>query len=322
MLVTEKKVRPEWKNYIEKLDKLATEIDEVKDFSRGNLIDGLTKIFNESYKELDVDVRIIAFLEFCFFKAEGPYSRRFEHFSEIILKIIALFPELQKILNRRADDLIANMVLNEKSGLNFKIFDNYELRIVVDLWKKIGLKPLSIESVFNSVMHKGSVISDLKEKNIYLLALLKKVFPFHEKYYLSNQIDLSKGIYEHEKKRFDNIIIEYENQGFSLNDIIKKENLRIMPTEIKRNNFLSYLLKKKHKFRCQICQLTKSKSKSHYFESHHIVPLEQGGADHSANMIVLCKKHHNEAHCGALEITSKKNLTIKYKKKQFGINNN
>ncbi len=320
--MTEKKLRPEWKNHIKKLDKLTTEIYESKNFSRVNLIDRLAEIFDEDYKELDVDVRIIVLIEFCFFKAGGPYSRRFGYFSEILCRIIALYPELQKILNGRAVDLITKMVLNEKSGLKFKIFDNYELRIVLDLWKKMGLKPISIESVFNAVMQKRSVILDLKEKNSYLLALLKKVFPFYEKYYLPNQIDLNKGSYEQERKRFDNLIIEYKNRNLSLNDIIQKENSRDMPTEIKRNNFLSYLLKKKHKFRCQICQLTKSKSKTHYFEAHHIVPLGQGGANHSSNMIVLCKKHHNEAHSGTLEIICKKNLTIKYKRKQFGINNN
>jgi len=307
---------------MKKLDKIAIEIYESKNFSRVNLIDRLAEIFDEDYKELDVDVRIIVLIEFCFFKAGGPYSRRFEYFSEIICRIIALYPELQKILNGKAVELISKMVLNEKSSLKFKISDNYELRIVLDMWKKMGLKPISIESVFNTVMQKRSIILDLKEKNIYLLALLKKVFPYYEKYYLSNQIDHSKGIHEQEKKRFDNLIIEYKNQNLSLNDIIQKENLRDMPTEIKRNNFLSYLLKKKHKFRCQICQLTKSKSKTHNFESHHIIPLEQGGTDHSSNMIVLCKKHHNEAHSGTLEITCKKNLTIKYKRKQFGINNN
>lgn len=307
---------------MKKLDKLAIEIYESKNFSRVNLIDRLAEIFDDDYKELDVDVRLIVLIEFCFFKAGGPYSRRFEYFSEITFRIIALYPELQKILNGKAVELMSKMVLNEKSSLKFKISDNYELRIVLDMWKKMGLKPISIESVFNTVMQKRSVILDLKEKNIYLLALLKKVFPYYEKYYLSNQIDFSKGIHEQEKKRFDNLIIEYKNQNLSLNDIIQKENLRDMPTEIKRNNFLSYLLKKKHKFRCQICQLTKSKSKTHNFESHHIVPLEQGGADHSSNMIVLCKKHHNEAHSGTLEITCKKNLTIKYKRKQFGINNN
>lgn len=307
---------------MEKLEHLATEIYESKNCSRTNLINRLAEIFDESQKELDVDVRIIVLIEFCFFKAGGPYSRRFEYFSEVILKIISIVPELLKILNRRADDSIAMMVLNEKSGLKFRIYDNYELRIVLDLWKKMGLKPRSIESVFKAVMQKKSVILDLRLKNIYLLALLKQVFPFYERDYLSNRIDLSKGFYEQEKKRFDNLIIEYKKQTLSINDIIQKENLRVMPTEIKRNNFLSYLLKKKHKFRCQICQLTKSKSKTHYFESHHIVPLEQGGADHSSNMIVLCKKHHYEAHSGTLKISCKKNLTIKYKRKQFGINNN
>ena len=162
---------------MKKLDKLAIEIYESKNFSRVDLIDRLAEIFDEDNKELDVDVRLIVLIEFCFFKAGGPYSRRFEYFSEIIFRIIALYPELQKILNGKAVELISKMVLNEKSSLKFKISDNYELRIVLDMWKKMGLKPISIESVFNTVMQKRSIILDLKEKNIYLLALLKKVFP-------------------------------------------------------------------------------------------------------------------------------------------------
>ena len=70
-LVTKTKLRPEWKNQMEKLDNLATEIYESKNYSRTNLIDRLAEIFDESYKELDVDVRIIVLIEFCFFKAGG-----------------------------------------------------------------------------------------------------------------------------------------------------------------------------------------------------------------------------------------------------------
>ena len=65
---------------MEKLDNLATEIYESKNYSRTNLIDRLSEIFDESYKELDVDIRIIVLIEFCFFKADGPYSRNLNIF--------------------------------------------------------------------------------------------------------------------------------------------------------------------------------------------------------------------------------------------------
>jgi len=320
--VTEKNNRPEWKIHTKELNKLATEIYDESNFSRINLIEQLTQIFGEGYKKLGADIRIIVFIEFCFFKAEGPYSQKFKYYSKIIAKVLKLSPEGLKMLNRTADAAIANMVLNARGRLKFKISDYYELKLVLDMWKKMGLKPRSIESVFNAVMHKWSVVDDLKEKNIYLLALLKQVFPYYEKWFLPKGMDLSKAIYEQQRKRFESLIADYKSQNLTINEMIQKENLRVMPTGIQRNNFLSYLLKIKHKFRCQICRLTKSSSKSRFFDSHHIVSLEQGGVDHSSNMIVLCKKHHSEAHSGSLEIICRNKLIIKYKGRQYGINNN
>jgi 5-methylcytosine-specific restriction enzyme A len=35
-----------------------------------------------------------------------------------------------------------------------------------------------------------------------------------------------------------------------------------------------------------------------YLETHHIVPLSEGGPDHVRNVIALCPNHHREAHFG------------------------
>ena len=35
-----------------------------------------------------------------------------------------------------------------------------------------------------------------------------------------------------------------------------------------------------------------------YLETHHIVPLHEGGDDTSENVIALCPNHHREAHYG------------------------
>lgn len=44
-----------------------------------------------------------------------------------------------------------------------------------------------------------------------------------------------------------------------------------------------------------------------YLETHHIVPLSQGGADSASNVAALCANHHREAHHGreAVEIARK-----------------
>ena len=36
-----------------------------------------------------------------------------------------------------------------------------------------------------------------------------------------------------------------------------------------------------------------------YLETHHIVPLSEGGADNLGNVIALCPNHHREAHHGS-----------------------
>ena len=35
-----------------------------------------------------------------------------------------------------------------------------------------------------------------------------------------------------------------------------------------------------------------------YLETHHIVPLSEGGPDHISNVVALCPNHHREAHYG------------------------
>lgn len=37
-----------------------------------------------------------------------------------------------------------------------------------------------------------------------------------------------------------------------------------------------------------------------FLESHHIIPLGEGGPDHEDNVAALCPNHHREAHFGAL----------------------
>jgi HNH endonuclease len=51
-----------------------------------------------------------------------------------------------------------------------------------------------------------------------------------------------------------------------------------------------------------------------YLETHHVVSLAAGGADHVNNVIVLCPNHHREAHYG----TEAEQLLEKFKKLRKG----
>ncbi len=43
------------------------------------------------------------------------------------------------------------------------------------------------------------------------------------------------------------------------------------------------------------CQLPDSRT---FLETHHIMPLAEGGADSASNIVALCSNHHREAHYG------------------------
>ena len=87
-----------------------------------------------------------------------------------------------------------------------------------------------------------------------------------------------------------------------MDEMIAKENKRKLPKKVKRNVALSYLVKFKHNFQCQICKILGVKNKDEQSEAHHIVPLSKGGKDHSDNLIVLCRRHHREVHAGELKL--------------------
>jgi 5-methylcytosine-specific restriction protein A len=36
-----------------------------------------------------------------------------------------------------------------------------------------------------------------------------------------------------------------------------------------------------------------------FLETHHVIPLSEGGGDTEGNVVALCPNHHREAHHGA-----------------------
>lgn len=52
--------------------------------------------------------------------------------------------------------------------------------------------------------------------------------------------------------------------------------------------------------RCEWCGVEgfRTESGAIYLETHHIIPLSEGGIDHPANVVAICPNHHREAHHG------------------------
>jgi 5-methylcytosine-specific restriction enzyme A len=49
-----------------------------------------------------------------------------------------------------------------------------------------------------------------------------------------------------------------------------------------------------------------------YLETHHIIPLSEGGPDNERNVIALCPNHHREAHFGAGSDSMRKDFLEKF----------
>lgn len=271
----------DWKPNINKLTRLSLEIFKDQEFTKETFIRKLSEIFVDHKIIEFTDNRTIAFLEFCFYMADGPYSRKFSFFVLVLRKVFAAYPPLRKLINKTGAAAIANMTLGAIGALKFEISDLYELKRVLEAWERMGLRRNTLHSVFSVVKKKGRVKRGILSKNLFLLARLKSIFPMYQKSFLPSNLNLNQALYEHFKKRFDKIISKYKEKGLSIEEMIKKENKRELPVGVKRNNLLSFLVRKATGFKCYLCKT--EKTWSHIIQTHHIVPLSEGGEDHSRN---------------------------------------
>ena len=312
-----------WKPEIKNLTQISKEIYKNKEITKEQFFQRLSVIFPEFKFIENVDNRAIGFLEFCFYMADGPYSKKFLFFVIVLRRVFKIYPPLRLLINKTGAAAIANMALGGIGGLKFNISDYYELRQVLWAWRKMGLKRETVNSIYRAIKKKWRVKKDIDDQKIFLLVRLKAIFPMYQKSFIRSNLDLNSAIYEHFKARFKKIIVDYQKKGFTIEEMIKKENDRKMPSGIHRNNLLSYLVKKRRKFECQICpSLNHVDLDSYQIEAHHIVPLSEGGEDNSHNMIVVCEKHHQETHEGHVVIELDENVIVKYKKKRFLIDYN
>jgi hypothetical protein len=312
-----------WKDKERKLITLANRLQKQTSINKEYLRNSLVKIFPETKDIMGVDARYIAFLEFCFYRANGPYSMKFKFYVILIRKIFKVYPPALRLINSTGASAIANMALGGQGGFKFEIADQFEFEVVLKYWRIMGLKRQTSKSVFNALMRKNRIKVKIKDQDLFLLARLKEIFPTFKYKFIKQGLDLNQALYEHFKERFESIIQEYEKKGLSLQEMIDRENKRELPVGVKRNNLLAFLVKKIHNFECQVCNLLDSKQYMLYeIQAHHIKFLSQEGLDHSKNMIILCEKHHDDAHSGKLTFQKSSKLQISYRNESFSIDYN
>lgn len=269
--------------------------------------------FGPAGKILGVDVRLLAFLEFLYTKSQGPYSPYFLKYSHIIQIILRRSAPLRNMMNGSGAHALGNMVLDGRGNLNFKISDFNELSYVLDFWEKCGLEAQTPRSIFNAILNKKGVRYRVEKLDGALLIRLSNIFPMFENEIIPPNVDLkqfSESLQNPFAEYFEDIIQDYSTQGKSIDDIIEIENLRAGKTLERRNQFLSYLVKKRHNFQCQICSAGDPAKFPSYIQVHHIIRLADNGEDHSRNMIVTCNYHHEEIHRGRIRLETGEKISI------------
>lgn len=268
---------------------------------------------------LGVDPSLLAFLEYLFFRAEGPYAPCFRTYAKVIIFVCQSSPELCNLLNLNSADAIGNMILNKRGKLKFVIADHLELLMLLDWWPLFGLAPVNQRQVFDAIIQKSSIHRRLSSSDPVLIMRLLEVFPLYQSEFCPDEITLEELLNRRKSvsplpshKRYHRLLEELTNQGLDIFAIIRQEEQRILPIQVSRNTFLSYLVKQLHQNTCQICNLHGPSLPDSEITVHHIVPLSAGGADSARNMLVVCRIHHRAIHAGEINVSINEIIEISY----------
>ncbi|HOW05687.1 HNH endonuclease signature motif containing protein [Methanospirillum hungatei] len=264
---------------------------------------------------LGVPSSSIAYLEYLFYQAGGPYSPDFEWIAIIIQIFFRSNPDLQHLINLNAADALANMVLNKRGRLKFLISDQVELWIILEWWERFGLIPVSGRQVLDAILNKPTIKDRIENGDPLLIMRLLDVFPeyadeinpcgYDRETLLSHAGTITKPPSE---RRYHHVFITAQKAGRDIHSLIQEEERRILPMQTKRNRYLAYLVKNLHGNCCQICSVMGEETTGPV-EVHHIIPLSEQGKDLAENMLTLCVPHHQAVHAGTI-IVKKEDETV------------
>jgi hypothetical protein len=312
-----------WRRYREPLASLIKDLLINPGISHEDLLSRLRDIFQNDpaygSEIFGVDSTLLEFVEFLFFKAEGPYTKDFVTYAGIIRSVCQHSLPLCALLNRNSADAIGNMILNQRGNIKFSIADHLELQLLLQWWSQFGLEPVSEREVFDAIMQKSSVVRRIPTRDPALLLRLVEVFPAYQHEYWPIDVSLESlasaagsSIPLPSHRRYRQVMKDYLAQGLQIRDIIKIEEHRVLPLHVARNNFLAYLVRSLHQETCQICSLGYTPQKKTRITVHHVKPLGAGGPDTARNMLVVCLEHHALIHSGVITTDLDDLICIRY----------
>lgn len=258
---------------------------------------------------LGVSSSLIAYLEYLFWKADGPYYPGFERYALLIQTLFSWFGDLRSLIDHNAPDALGNMVLNRRGRLKFSIADQAELGYILDWWGRFQLLPVTPRQVLDAILQKPTIRDRIMQGDPRLILRLIDVFPefvgeLNPENIPREELTVSSGSITPppSERRYRRILEQYLDAGGDIRSIIREEERRDLPMQMRRNRFLAYLVRQEQKNTCQICKV-RGEIPRGPVAVHHIVPLSLKGKDRADNMLVTCAPHHAAIHAGEIVLT-------------------
>ena len=94
------------------------------------------------------------------------------------------------------------------------------------------------------------------------------------------------------------------------------ERISVKTIKFKRDGLLREVALRRANGLCEFCSspgFTMADGKV-FLETHHIVPLEEGGSDSANNIVAICPNHHREAHYGSRALVIREALLMRLKR--------
>nr|WP_319538507.1 HNH endonuclease signature motif containing protein [uncultured Methanospirillum sp.] len=307
--------RLNWRKYQDRFEHLSEEILSEQIPAETSLLPRLIEICHDDSAAdlliLGAEAPLLAYLEFLFARAEGPYSPLFVSYSRLITLVFRLSFPLKTLLDLNAADAIGNMILNRRGRLKFVIADDLELSLLLERWPMFGLHPVTERQVFDAILKKSDISHRLSSEDPDLLVRLLEVFPQYQSEFIPAGKTREGLIVARQdqsplpsQRRYHRLYTRLLEQGYDVRQMIRDEEQRVLPIQMRRNTFLSFLVKQLHGGECQICALTGQSNQAGKspITVHHIIPLSEGGSDTGRNMLVVCMSHHKAIHDGRIDI--------------------
>ena len=280
--------RLNWRKYQDRFEHLSEEILSAQTPFEASLLPKLNEICHDDPAAdlliLGAEAPLLAYLEFLFARAEGPYSPLFVSYSRLITLVFRLSFPLRTLLDLNAADAIGNMILNRRGRLKFAIADELELSLLLERWPMFGLMPVMERQVFDAILKKSDISHRISSEDPDLLVRFLEVFPQYQSEFIpagKTREDLIAARQDRSalpsQRRYHRLYTRLLEQGYDVRHMIRDEEQRILPIHMRRNTFLSFLVKQLHGGECQICALTGQSNQTGEspITVHHIIPLSE-----------------------------------------------